>query len=179
MGNGEKYAVWLIPARGAIAQWRVLVQSVAETFGGPVFAPHVTVLGGLCGPPAEIAGAMRAALAGWAGPLFARVEEVNASDEYYRSLHFRVEGGQRLLDLRAAMERALGEWRSPERIDEEFFPHLSLLYGPAPHDSKARVIAELGAHRGAPLPCDRVELWATGGEVSSWRPVESVELGPG
>jgi hypothetical protein len=179
MGNGEKFAVWLIPTRVANAQWRVLVESVSETFGGPVFAPHVTMLGGLFGPPGEIAGAMRAALAEWAGPLFARVEGVHASDEYYRSLHFRVEGGERLLDLRSAMERALVQWRSPERMGEEFAPHLSLLYGPAPDDSKTRVIAELGAHRGAPLPCDRVEIWAVGGEVSAWRMVDAVELEPG
>jgi 2'-5' RNA ligase len=136
-GEAVGFSLWLVPEEPIRAQLSETIRRLALRLGTPAFEPHVTLLGGLLRPEAEVVSKAEA-LARLVPRLELRVSGVEGRDEYFRCLFLRVEDDPALLD---AHSRALAVFG--RAADRPLLPHLSLVYGRLGDEEKRTLIAEI------------------------------------
>ena len=168
------HALWLVPPRrGALSRkLRGLIEDLAGRFGTPVFAPHVTLLGGLSGASTALSGGAER-MARRLEPCEVRLGEIVSRDAYFRRLVSVTAPTDALL---AARELAAAAFRLPA---EPYWPHLSLAYGDLDPVQTASLLAAAVAAgvSGQRFAASTLELWRTEGPVGRWRCVASLRLG--
>jgi hypothetical protein len=154
------FSLWLLPGEPERTVLERLICRLAEEHGGPVFPPHLTLLGGLAADPAK--GEAAALLAARLPPFSVAVSRVSHTAEYFRCLYLEVAGADALLRARREAEDVFGSPPGP------FAPHLSLFYGTPPPAKRERMALAVDplAPRAAPLVA--LALFRTAGEVASW-----------
>jgi 2'-5' RNA ligase len=164
------YALWLVPQGAARRRLAAAIRRLGRKHGGPVFAPHVTLLGGIEGDGATVM-ARLARLAAATRCFDVRLSGAGFRDEYFRCLFLRA---QRTAALQAARRRAARIF-TPRRRDR-FMPHLSLFYGRLADGVRRREAAAIGDRMVLRFPVRAIDLVATKGEPEAWRRVRRVRL---
>jgi len=167
-----RYSLWLIPCG---EQGRLLAETIerlSRDHGGPRFAPHLTLLGGLDGAEEGLVAATER-LGASLHPITLQFQAIEFGDERYRCLYLRVAARS---DLLAARREALHQFG--RSVDPPFLPHISLFYGTLSPASRTRIAATLAGWRSASCRTGRLRLVATGGGPSSWKAVRDCALSP-
>ncbi|WP_437745290.1 2'-5' RNA ligase family protein [Sorangium sp. So ce302] len=174
MAQETAFALWLIPGGAPAARLEELIEALARETGGPAFAPHLTLLGGLRGD----GGALAAKLGGLRGdgsalrPVALEARGPATGSTRHQCVFLDVTPSEPLAALRRAAEAALGASEAP------FRPHVSLVYGELPAARRQELAADprvLALAHGV-WRADRLELWAVEGRTERWRCVEGVAL---
>jgi 2'-5' RNA ligase len=166
--HGTLPSLWLLPGEPQLSD---LLRLLAAAHGGPRFAPHLTLLGSVPGTPEALADlgeqlaaripAMRLATAG-----------VSASRLWFRCLFLNVSPSAELLAARAEALHLAG------MPDRPFTPHLSLLYGDLPAETRSLAILGL-----PPMPASihltHLALVRTVGPAQDWIELRRWALTPG
>lgn len=151
-----------------LAAW---IERLAARFATEPFEPHVTLVGGLDGPPSAILASARRAAA-TLRPFVVSASGVAGRHEYFRCLFVCV---LEHAALRAAHDLASRAFeREP---DPSFLPHLSLVYGELPLEQKQALAHELGTDVNVSFEARRLHLWLTEGPVRDWRERAVIALG--
>jgi 2'-5' RNA ligase len=130
------YHLWVKPT-GSVRDTLVrIIQELAHELGGPVFEPHVTLLGDLIGTEREhtqrseiVTQQLR--------PFKITLSEPSSLSEYFQCLFMRAERTPSLMKANALARRIF------QKPDETYMPHLSLAYGSYPESSKRAIIRNL------------------------------------
>lgn len=155
------YTLWLIPTGQAYQKFSNLIKKLAEEYNAPVFQPHVTLLGEILVPEPEAIKRTKQLVSGQK-PFTINMEEISYEDFYFRTLFVRAEKTEALLALHN---------RSKEIFKMEippYMPHLSLLYGTFPKETKEKIIKRIGRDQSTQFEISRVYL-IKGGEVEDWQ----------
>ena len=162
---------WLVPAPGPERDRLArAVASLAAGYGGPVFAPHVTLAGVIPAVPDTVAGVLAEVTAGVA-PFAVTLTEVRWEPVFFRSLYLRAGPSARLTALREAARRAL-------RLEPTPDPHLSLLYADLDEERKPAIAASLELALPMTIRVDAAEVWGDFREdAGRWRRLARVPLG--
>ncbi len=159
-GAGTELSLWLMPS--AESDWLAgVVREIAFRHGTPVFAPHVTVVGGFRVPEAEAV----AALTAWRPrvPLPARFPDVGFEHVIVRALYLRAQPSEELHQLHNEVESRLGLPRS------RYSPHLSLMYSDAAESIRRGIAEQLRLPLPVAVRFDSLALWRTpAGRFSEW-----------
>ncbi|WP_433934901.1 2'-5' RNA ligase family protein [Sorangium cellulosum] len=169
--QGEAFALWLVPGGAPRARLQQLIEALARETGGPAFAPHLTLLGGLRGDGGDLAAKLRS-LGGARGPVALEARGPATGSAYHQCVFLDVAPTEPLAALRRAAEAAFGARETP------FRPHVSLVYGDLPADRREALAADprvLALARDA-WCAERLELWAVEGEAGRWRCVDGIAL---
>jgi 2'-5' RNA ligase len=166
---------WLVPAPGPERdRLAAVIADLAAGYGGPVFAPHVTLAGVTEAEPDAVAGRLARVTAGVA-PFEVRLTGTGHEPVFFRSLYLRAEPSARLTALHEAARRALELEPAP------YLPHLSLLYADLGEDRKPAIAAGLrllGMDLPMTIRVDAAEVWGDfRGPVAGWRRLARVPLG--
>jgi len=137
MNTDLRYFLWLIPPAKIGQQLMTMIQQLSQRFSSPLFEPHITLLANIEGAEEEIILTAQE-LAKVILPLKVRLTSLDDRDNFYMSLFIHVEGEEPIMD--AHQKAAAIFMRTP---DEEFSPHLSLLYGDFPKPIKENIICEI------------------------------------
>jgi 2'-5' RNA ligase len=167
-----RYSLWLIPCGEQERLLAETIERLSRDHGGPRFAPHLTLLGGLDGAEERFVAATER-LAASLHPITLQFQAIEFGDERYRCLYLRV---ARRSDLLAAHREALR--LSGRSSDPSFMPHVSLFYGTLSPASRTRVAAALEVWRSVSCRAGRLRLVVTGGVPSSWNSVRDCVLSP-
>jgi 2'-5' RNA ligase superfamily len=161
---------WLVPAPGPERDRLArAVASLAAGYGGPVFAPHVTLAGVIPAVPDTVAGVLAEVTAGVA-PFAVTLTEVRWEPVFFRSLYLRAGPSARLTALREAARRALHLEPTPD-------PHLSLLYADLDEERKPAIAAGLELALPMTIRVDAAEVWGDFREdAGRWRRLARVPL---
>lgn len=169
MRQAYDHSLWISPRGVAGDVFGAIIKDLSEAFGTPYFPPHVTLLAQVSRPQAEIV-SIAHELASEFSPFQIELLAPAFADDYFRSLFISAEPGNMLL---AAHELAQELFRVPE---EQFMPHLSLLYGDLPETEKRRIIARVGYGFPLSFTAEAIDVYATEGPPEDWRLVESIAL---
>lgn len=142
-----------------------LVDDLAGRFGSPRFQPHLTLVEDMNRGVGELVPFTERVVAGIA-PFAATVEEIGASDLYFRSFYARFAASGPLLELK---KRAIDIIAAADIAD--FMPHISLAYGVAETLEKRSARAEVeNLLLRQPIEFDRLCVVASGKErpIADW-----------
>ena len=143
---------------------------LSRGYSAPVFAPHVTMAGGIQGPAREVISKMKR-LAKQITPFGVRLTQADFLDEYYRCLFIRVAKTQPIMEANKLAREVFG-LHDPCA----FMPHLSLLYGNLPSSAKERIITSLGRQFELEFKVSSLHLYLTKGAPMGWRRMGRVGL---
>ncbi|HSR26368.1 MAG TPA: 2'-5' RNA ligase family protein, partial [Candidatus Eisenbacteria bacterium] len=155
------------PERDRLAR---AVADLAAGYGGPVFAPHVTLARTVPAVPDTVAGVLAEVTAG-VPPFPVTLTGVGWEPVFFRALYLRAEPSARLTALREAARRPLGLEPAPD-------PHLSLLYADLDEERKPAIAAGLELALPMTIRVDAAEVWGDFREdAGRWRRLARVPLG--
>lgn len=171
----SKYSLWLVPKGGVGMALQDLIGKLAGQYQAPKFVPHVTLVANVFADSGELEDLkVRVGLFAERMNQFT-VELTNYAylDEEFRSLYLLAQSPE----LRLAYDQALQVF--PQVRDEHFqkMPHLSVLYGDYPSETKEQII-ESSPWAGAEFVVESIDLYLTNNPVEDWRLVQSFPLKP-
>ena len=168
--RSQGVSLWLVPDGPEAQAIAALIGEISARFGTPTFAPHVTLLGGLS-VDAEAAVEAAGQLAAGLSDLSIRFEGLEHSADYFRALVVRVAPDLPILDARRRAQAAF-----PSEPVGPFVPHLSLLYGTVPVETRRHLAAEVRESAPAAIVMRHLEVVATEGTVAEWRRLARLPL---
>jgi 2'-5' RNA ligase len=163
------FSLWFLLPREAHERFQALIARLSARLGTPLFEPHITLLGGLTGS-GEVLRRQTRALAAAIEPFEVRLREAAGLDEYYRCLFVEISPSRALQDARVAAGHVLDQ-----RLNADFSPHLSLVYGNLEETEKENILDGIGRDFDENLRIEELGLYDTSGPV--WRCVERCRLG--
>lgn len=167
------YSLWLMPPGEYYKRFADLIKTLAQKYGGPVFQPHITLLGELMAKfpySEEESIRLTEELVTGQKPFSIVLKEIDYQDFYFRALFVKVDVTKPLLGLHEKAKETFGIQNIPP-----FMPHLSLLYGNYPVYLKEKIIKDIGRNQSARFEVKSVHL-VKGGEVEEWQIVKEFPL---
>lgn len=163
MSHANAFTVWLVPSGETGERLRELIEALARENGGPAFAPHLTLVGGLRGAGGELA-AKLVGLGPTFRPVERRLQDPAIGDTYHQCVLLDVGRTEPLAGLRSAVQTALGA------RDSAFRPHVSLVYGDLPAERRREIAADPRVVSLEQEVCwaERLERWAVEGPTDRW-----------
>lgn len=166
--KSKGHTLWLIPTGKAYEKFSNLIKKLAKEYNAPVFEPHITLLGDFMQPEEECIELTKQLVSGQ-NPFIITMDEIDYEDFYFRTLFVRAEKSGTLLNLHNR-SKEIFEMNIPP-----YMPHLSLLYGTFPVETKEKIIKEIGRDQSAQFEISSVHL-IKGGEVEDWQIVGEFPL---
>src|SRR6187402_3187257 len=128
------YHLFLEPTGSTVESLKVLMAFIATDFDAPIFTPHVTVLSRIESDSEEDLIEQTRTFAASIKPFDISLGEVASEDRYFRALYLHVQEEELMTELHWIAAQAFSM-----KPDEQYLPHLSLLYGSYPIESRERV----------------------------------------
>ncbi len=169
------HSIWLMPTPARAARLREIMARLSVDHDLPEFEPHVTVLGSLDLPLAQVLDAAKtvAQTVAQTGEVSSEVWAVTGREDFFTALTLDLRGSG-VFDLHLQACAALGLAQVPH-----FEPHLSVAYGMPGGGDKIAEIKTLSAEfLLQPLVFDRLEVVLSSKTVPipEWRCLESFTL---
>lgn len=172
MKESVTYSLWLEPSGNIAYKLQERIKKLSKEYKTPVFSPHVTLLGGLNSSETELV-PLANTLASSAKPFELELTKAGYLNSFYQSLFIRVEESSKLKELRKKACRLFDCGNN-----EEFMPHLSLLYGDLSQKQKERILNIVGREFFIKFPVKNIVLMQTEGKPDQWRKVHTSVFKP-
>ncbi len=170
MDTDNKYSLWLRPFGEVGFELKQQIKALSRNYNSPLFYPHVTLLGGLELHEAKLI-QLTDTLAHSLEPFTIYLQKAGARGRYFQSLFVRVKKSEPLM---SAHHIAKELFDSNE--GENYFPHLSLMYGEQTAEEKNKLLNVMGRSFNMQFDVHSVLLIKTGGEVSNWEKIRNAEF---
>ena len=138
MIHSKEYSLWMVPPERIFEQLTVIISRLSKQHSTPYFEPHTTLLGDITLPEEEIV-LKTAELAGLISPFTLHLTTVSYRSDYFRSLFIKAEVTEEIVE---ANQKARMLFNRED--DPVFFPHVSLMYGNVPSETKEDILSEIG-----------------------------------
>lgn len=161
--SDSEYSVWLMPDGELGQTLSSLISRLSREFSAPLFPPHITLIGRLTGTQEELI-ARSTTLATLLEPYNLALGELDHLDEYFRSLFVRIEETPPVLFANEVARQVFLRMGDPP-----YMPHLSLLYGDFPPETKESIIKSIGKHLDRHFRASHLYLYSTSGDTQTWR----------
>ncbi len=158
------YTLWLMPKDKNYQRFANLIKRLAREYNAPVFEPHVTLLGDIELPEAEMIKRTQQLVQGQKS-FAVTSKQIDYEDFFFRALFVRAELTEPLQNLHNLAKKIF------EMNIFPYMPHLSLLYGDYPQEIKEKIIQEIGREQSAQFEINSIFL-IKGGKVKVWKIVQ-------
>ena len=165
MPDEMRYALWLVPGGEIYNELSTLITRLAKSHGAPVFEPHVTLLSSIKSDDEDELLRLTHLFASRVEPFEVKLAKTRFMDEYYRCLFLKAEPTEGL--IRANIEAKLVMTELIEA--QEFYPHLSLLYGEFFPMVKEAIIKDIGSRMEISFETNKVKLVRVTGGPREWK----------
>lgn len=166
------YHLFLEPSGALKDELHASIDMLAREYDGPVFNPHVTLLGRIRENSDEEVLAKARTLAASLTPFTLTLGTVGYEDVYFRALYIRIKELEPVTAYHRAARTAFGM-----EHEDPYLPHLSLLYGEYPEAQKVRTIESLTYPVEREFAVDRIHVYRTPGETHRWHKIGEAEFG--
>jgi 2'-5' RNA ligase len=170
----HKYSIWIRPKGLEGENIQSLISSLASEYHGPLFAPHITVVGTINSSKSEITNVQQKLeeLGRSVGRFSVSLTKFGSLDEEYRSLYLLAESPM----LAKVFEQSATFF--PQVTAEHFkqMPHASLLYGNYSPKTKHEIIQENLSLVPLHFEVESFDLFKTDGPAHEWIKVSEAKL---
>lgn len=160
--ESEGHTLWLMPKGQHYQRFADLIKKLAKEYNGPIFEPHVTLLGNFPQPEEETI-RLTEQLAANQKPFFMTLEQISYEDFHFRTLFVKARITHELQSLHNKARQIFNMQQIPP-----YMAHLSILYGVYPNNLKEKIIAEISRDQTAEWEVNSVAL-VKGGLVEDWK----------
>ncbi len=167
MSDSGRYSLWLTPPKAQYRKLADLIRRLAKSHSAPVFDPHITLLGAIEAEDEEQALRLTHLLATRIEPFEIRLSHVRHTSEYYRCLYLKAEPTDGLIRANIEAKLVMAELIGAQ----EFYPHMSLLYGNYFSMIKEAIIADMGSTMEVSFEVNSVRLVRTDGGPELWKAI--------
>lgn len=165
------YHLWLIPDPENGKKLKKLVSELSARFQTPRIAPHLSLLIRISGNESELVSKTKE-LARSLEPVRLRFREIGWMDDFHRCLFLRTEESEALAKAR---QIASSLFQASE--NREFIPHVSILYGNIPTETKKLIAIEIQKKIPDYFTFDKLWLVTDTEQKNYWKPVATNGLG--
>jgi len=169
IGSASGASLWLEPTGPSRARFAKLIGSLAAELGTPVFDPHLTLLGGIDLPDAEVLDRSEG-LASRLGPVEIRLTRAGVGSEYFNFLFFEVAATRELLAAHTAAVRAF------DVTGDDFQPHVSLAYAVPTDHSPEELLKRVQGRPWGRFRSESLTVIRTSGAPSEWEVLARLPL---
>jgi 2'-5' RNA ligase len=166
MTTSPTYSLWLEPSGEIAYKLQERIKKLSKENGTPLFSPHVTLLGGIESTETEMI-PLTDTLSSYIEPFELELTKAGYLDTFYQSLFIHVKETTQLKELRRNACRLFNI------EEEEYMPHLSLLYGDLSQKQKEKILNMIGREFYIRFPVKKMVLMHTEGEPDKWRKVHA------
>lgn len=152
-----------------------MISRLSERCSAPNFEPHVTLLGQVVGSEEEIVSRV-AQLANIITSYEIQLARVDYLDEYFRCLFVKAEETDDVMNANAKARETFQGYITSQDPTNQYMPHLSLLYGNFPSQTKEEIIKEIGQKWEKTFQVISMHVFSTTGEVKEWYRVKEFPL---
>lgn len=164
----KTYFLWLEPTGRAHELLATTIAHLSQEHGGPLFAPHVTLLGDITGEEGKLL-QMTKKLAHALFPFDLTLTVPAFQDQYFQCVFMRVEETSTLLRAHTFARKVFHKEDAPP-----YMPHLSLLYGSYPNSFKEQIIGTVPTSLSVQFTASAVTLFRVeGNSPKGWRKVQT------
>lgn len=166
MTNSATYSLWFEPSGDIAYKLQERIKKLSKKHNTPVFSPHVTLLGGIKSTETE-AVSLTKTLAASLEPLELKLTKAGYRDRFYQSLFVHVAKSSYLMEVRKTTQRLF------DINEEEYMPHLSLLYGDLSREEKERILNLMDRNFHISFTANSIVLMQTEGKPDQWRRIHT------
>lgn len=161
----EVYSIWLMPEGRVAAELQGLIKDLSTRYKTPEFQPHITLIGELNLSEAE---AIRGttAIARKIDPFRIKLGRVTYLNHFFRCVFIKAYITEALAKAHEIACRVF-----KQEPNEEFMPHLSLVYGDLSQQTKHNIIRDIGNKMDFEFRVKNLYLYYTGGRPRDWHSV--------
>jgi len=160
-----------MPAGEIADQLLSLIVRLSHEHSTQKFEPHITLIGELSLPKAT-AIAMTREIALQIEPFDVKLNEVEHDDRYFRCVFIKADKTPELMRANSVARAVFGQ-----EENEEYMPHLSLVYGNFDSQMRKRVIRSTGNKMKIVFPAREICLYYTGGRPAGWYCLSRIPCG--
>lgn len=170
MGTENKYSLWLRPFGEVGFELKQQIKGLSKRYNSPMFYPHVTLLGDLTLHETKLI-QLTDTLAHSLAPFAIYLQKADGRNRYFQSLFVRVQKSEPLMKAHHIAKELFDVDE-----EEEYFPHLSLMYGKQSLKEKKELLNVMGRSFNMQFDVHSVLLIKTDGKVSEWEKVHHAEF---
>lgn len=161
-----KYSVWIIPPQPIFNEVSKVISDLSVEYKGPVFKPHITILGSIDRELDDIQKAVET-VANDTEKLTLSLGPISFSTTYFQSVLVRINSTAQLMQLNLDIKKLL------DIENNVFMPHISLMYGN--HDMKTREkIAEKINLQSSSFIANEIVIIPEKSDPKEWEPVVTI-----
>lgn len=162
------YSIFIIPPEPIFSQLKNKIDELAKQFNGPVFEPHMTLVGNIEMDLAELEQKVKE-LAGNTSKFEVKTSEVSFSTTYFQNVFVKVKPSARLMQLNLNAKKLLG------MENNLFMPHISLLYGTQDMERREKAAFQIELPE-LSFEARELAIVPASEDMSKWIPVSKIPL---
>ena len=170
MAPSEKYSLWLRPFGDTAFSIQQRINKLSEKYGTPSFEPHVTLISGIRYGETELI-QLTDTLAGALKPFDLLLTKAGYRDKFYQSLFVHIKKSDELMNAYNTALRLFDY-----EAEEEYIPHLSLLYGDLSQEEKERILSVMGREFHIRFGVHNLLLVKTEGKPKDWEKIHLADF---
>ncbi|HEV8329445.1 MAG TPA: 2'-5' RNA ligase family protein [Nitrospiraceae bacterium] len=164
----KTYFLWLEPTGKTHELLAKTIAHLSQEHGGPLFDPHVTILGDIAGQEEKLIHQTEK-LAHCLSPFDLTLTVPEFQDQYFQCVFMRVEETSTLLEAHTLARKVFHKEDAPP-----YMPHLSLLYGSYARSLKEQIIGTVSTSLSVQFTASAVTLFRVeGSSPKDWRKVRT------
>lgn len=133
----EDFSIWLLPPPDTRLKLIKLMKNLGKEYSGPVFEPHITLLGDINGPFQTIYSKTRT-YASTITKMRIKLSKLDYGNEYFKCIFIVISNS---LEISTAHSKCVKMFDLNPR--KHFNPHLSILYGHYDLKTKLEIISKI------------------------------------
>jgi 2'-5' RNA ligase len=159
-----RYSVWLEPTANDSRYLSKIIKHLARKYGAPIFAPHITLYGGI---RRYVQARNTANACNDLSKIRVVATRMRHSDCLWKTLYLEIKKDKDLQRINGVLKTNLTN-------KYEFAPHISLIYKTLDSRTKRRIAKDLNLKRSYKF--DKITIIRSSKTVSKWKKLKTINL---
>ncbi len=171
MGNKKHYSIWAMPTGHLAEELQDCISDLALEYGGPVFPPHVTILGGIPSMTEEEIKQKTKLLTETLHSYDVHFDELGSLDQFFRCIFIKMKNTPDVLHVFEEACKIFGY------VDyETHMSHLSIFYGNLTESVRLEAMKRIHLHMNRSFRVSALHIFETDSDIAKWRKIAEFPL---